>query len=463
MKKNNSTEKLEKAAEMAEDSFRVLFQEPVNGVSRIRQINNANFLELLRDALSSIKSTLQGNEENTVRPSDFINALAEKTKSPEEFNETLESCILEILVAKELFLEERQTDQLVFYVSHAVRLLDICSHLFTDFCSASIKQSKSANGLSQISPSASRLKSVPPPFRIEDGQLPPLMLEKLRTRAFELDPFRIGRAFRFIDGVFIPVALASIRAASKFYGYTEARHKFHEYFDSFLREKSNLPLLISSLPGLGKTHFTIAHALSCENLSLILPEPESLEQPLENLISRLAARKNRKFVIFFDDINVSEVDWYYFRTNVGGSFALPTNVSIVIAANQRFPANITSRGRSFEFPIFDEIRCMEMVHDFLISLGMRNPPPDLVSVISADYVECFGQKAFDELSPRTLVHYLEKYEKDPALRKRMLDLSREEVISRPDSQIFLEANVKILKAIYGEEAIAELRKQQLGE
>ena len=451
--------KLEKDASSALDSFSVLFMEPSGNGTRMRESDNGAFLEMLNGALSLIKNSC---EPDAARAAAFINAIAEKAKSSEKFSELLESCILEVLVAKDLFSSEEKeaSEELAFFAEHAAKLLEICSHLFIDYAEITQKKSK---GLPLLSPAASKLRTNPLQFKLRKGKLAPATLEKLKERALELDPFRTGRAFRFIDGAFIPVTLASIRPASKFYGYPEARRKFREFFESFSKDKNNLPLLISSLPGLGKTHFTIAHALSFENITLILPEPESLEKPLENLLARLASRKNRRFVIFFDDVNISSIDWYYFRTNVGGSFALPPNISIVIAANHRFPANITSRGRSFEFPIFDEVRCQEMVRDFLISLGMRNPNADLISVIAADYVECFGQKAFDELSPRTLVRYLEKYEKDAALRKRTLDLSKEEVISKPDSQIFLETNVKILRALYGEEAIEELRKQQLGE
>jgi hypothetical protein len=139
------------------------------------------------------------------------------------------------------------------------------------------------------------------------------------------------------------------------------------------------------------------------NLTLILPEPGDLERPLEKLIRRLAARKDRRFVLFFDDVDAPRIDWYFFRTNVGGSFCLPSNVIIAIASNYQFPANISSRGTGLSFPMFDEIRCQEMIFDFLRSFGMRQPPAELVSVIAADYVEEFGQKFFEELSPRTLV------------------------------------------------------------
>ena len=43
----------------------------------------------------------------------------------------------------------------------------------------------------------------------------------------------------------------------------------------------------------------------------------------------------------------------------------------------------------------------------------------------------------------------------------MLELSRGEVITRPDSQVFYEMNMKLLRALYGEEAIDEVRKKEL--
>ena len=82
-------------------------------------------------------------------------------------------------------------------------------------------------------------------------------------------------------------------------------------------------------------------------------------------------------------------------------------------------------------------------------------------MISADYVEEFGQKKFEELSPRTLIRYLEIYKRDPKKRKRMLDLSRAELTSRPDAQAFYDFNVKIMKMLYGEEAINVLREEKL--
>ena len=164
---------------------------------------------------------------------------------------------------------------------------------------------------------------------------------------------------------------------------------------------------------------------------------------MEKIIRDLSQRKNRKFVLFFDDIDTRKVNWYYFRTFIGGSYMLPSNICIVIASNLDFPANISSRGRGFNFPIFDEIECQQMVTDFLMQMGMSAPPPELASVIAADYVEQFAQHAFEELSPRTLVRYLERYNQDMHKRKKMLELSRGEMYTKPDAQIFFDTNQKL--------------------
>jgi hypothetical protein len=104
-----------------------------------------------------------------------------------------------------------------------------------------------------------------------------------------------------------------------------------------------------------------------------------------------------------------------------------------------------------------------MIYDFLSDMRMKKPASELVDVIAADYVEEFGQRRFEELSPRTLARYLEKYENDLDKRKRMLDISKEEVVSRPDAAVFFDLNIKLVRSFYGEDAIEELQRKQLGE
>ncbi|HOK05325.1 MAG TPA: hypothetical protein PLN24_08745 [Victivallales bacterium] len=263
--------------------------------------------------------------------------------------------------------------------------------------------------------------------------------------SFDDEPQR--KILRRYQDNFIEVSLDSPRPIDKFFGYPTARTFFKKYLESFSLGKENSPLLITSLPGLGKTHFTISFTLAMKNLTLILCEPSDLEKPLEKIIKELSVKSNRKYVMFFDDVDTRKINWYYFRTNVGGTFNLPPNILIVIASNYDFPANIASRGRCFSFPLFDEINCMEMIHDYLLSIGMRSPSKELVSVIAADYVEEYGQRIFEELSPRTLVRYLDRFSQDTKKRIKLLNISRDKVVPIPEAAVFYETNQKVIQRL----------------
>ena len=286
--------------------------------------------------------------------------------------------------------------------------------------------------------------------------------EKIVEIALMRDPFARSRTFRYIKGKFTPCSVKNI-PVEKFFGFHAVREQFREHLSNFAANKGNVPLLVSSLPGLGKTQFSINYTLNLPDLTLIFAEPETLSQDLEELIAQLALRKRRKFAVFFDDIEPENINWYNFRTNVGGSAVLPGNIMFILASNYHFPINILSRGREITFPVFDEIRCLEMVEDFLLDFGMKNADENLASVIAAGYIEDFGQKKFTELSPRTLIRYLEKFRTDAPLRKKMLDMSRQEMIVRPDAQLFYEFNIKLLRTLYGESYIDALREEKLRE
>ena len=344
-------------------------------------------------------------------------------------------------------------------IRHAIRFAKSLAAVLKS-CSAFREYAVQKEGgeLSRLSPAAAALSlrgSVFPRATVKG------LAMELAVRFKQNDPFAQDHSFRFKNHDFIPVELQSVRPVDKFFGYNEAKRVFREHFSGFLEGKHNLPLLISGLPGLGKTQMTISHALSYPEITLILPGPESLQTELEELIERLAASPQHKFLVFFDDIDTREINWYYFRTHVGGSFVLPRNVMTVIASNYRFPPNISSRGRAFTFPFFDEIRCQEMIEDMFLSRGMEHVSPELLSLIAADYVESFGQKLFDELSPRTLARYLELYLADQEKRRLMLELSHGDVITKPDPQAFYAQNMGLLRALYGKEAIDEIREKEL--
>ena len=344
-------------------------------------------------------------------------------------------------------------------IRHAIRFAkSLASVLKSSAALKTYAAQKAAGELSRLSPAAGALSLRGSVF---PRATPKGLAMELAAR-FELaDPFAGGRSFRYKDETFIPVELRSIRTPDQFFGYAEAKRVIEEHYAGFLDGRHNLPLLVSGLPGLGKTQMTIAYALARPEVTLVLPGPEALQEGLEALIGKLAASPQHKFIVFFDDIDTRELNWYYFRTHVGGSFALPSNVLTVIASNYRFPPNISSRGRAFTFPLFDEIRCQEMIEDLFVSRGMEHVSPELLSLIAADYVESFGQKLFDELSPRTLARYLELYLADQEKRRLMLELSRGDVITKPDPQAFYAQNMALLRALYGKEAIDEIREKEL--
>ena len=275
------------------------------------------------------------------------------------------------------------------------------------------------------------------------------------------DRFLRGRVFRFISGRFEPVQADSAKPVEKFFGFPSVRSSFQDHFQKYSAGISNVPLLINSLPGYGKTSMTISYALAEKDIVLILPEPEALEEDWHALMAPLTARRDLKFVVFFDDIDPRSINWYKFRTHVGGAFTLPDNVNVVMSANYEFPPSILSRGRKVSFPVFDEIRCMEMVEDFLRDFGLRSIPGNLVPLIAADYTEEFGQHKFTELSPRTLMRYLSIYQKNAMKRRNIVQLAMGPMITRPDPELFYEFNIELMRSLYGEEYIKRLLKERL--
>ena len=303
---------------------------------------------------------------------------------------------------------------------------------------------------------------VLPGARILFGELENFMEEgKLAAAIAGADRFLKGRVFRFIGQRFVPVQADSAKPVEKFFGFPGVRSSFQDHFRKYSAGISNIPLLINSLPGYGKTSMTVSYALAEENIVLILPEPEALEEEWNTLMGPLTARQDLKFVVFFDDIDPRSVNWYKFRTHVGGAFTLPDNVNVVLSANYEFPPSILSRGRRVSYPVFDEVRCMEMVEDFLHDFGLKSLPGNIVALIAADYTEEFGQHKFTELSPRTLMRYLGIYQKNVNKRRTIVELAMGPMITRPDPELFYEFNIELMRSLYGEEYIKRLLKERL--
>ena len=462
----------------AESSIKLLFTKLDKGQTEFVNIFRRNFIQNYIIVLNKILIDLNRFSDDNESARRIFTVLNPEADSIDALNQLFIDC-----QGKDLMtcLEEAVFDALIlhgvleklkapdsdteFFISHAARL---CSSVgaVSDFIELLETEAGKDNRLSRLRPGIKGLLKGKSCINLPDGRISSKTMELLNRKALEADPFSGGKAFRYLDDKFMPVELGSIRPVDEFFGYTHVRRTFEEHFREFSQQKTNLPLLVCSLPGLGKTHLTISYTLHQDNLTLILPEPEDLEKTLQPLIEKLANRKDRRFIIFFDDVDPVRINWYYFRTNIGGSFSLPDNVSVVIASNFEFPANILSRGRAVKFPLFDEIRCLEMIEEFLKSRGMKHRNPNLELVIAADYIEDFGQRKFEELSPRTLIRYLQIYQHDIKKRKKMLDMTRMEVFTKPDPQVFYEFNAKLMRSLYGDEILDALReeniKQQLG-
>lgn len=303
---------------------------------------------------------------------------------------------------------------------------------------------------------------LPPAGRmLRQGSPVPKNPEEVRKKLMTFDPLSGGRAFQYAAGKLTPIVLDTIRKVDAFYGFTSVRRQFKSQFDSFLSGISSVPLLITSLPGHGKTQLTIAHAMASPDVTLITADEAVLSRELPELLERLALRPDRKFVVFFDDLDPDKVDFYAFRTHVGGTFSPPSHVMLALASNYEFPPSILSRGVSIQFPTFDDVRCEEMVEDFLFSHGFRHANRNIISLLASRYTEAFGQKEFTELSPRTLIRFLDRYERNPQLRRDAVELACGQVIPRPDDQLFYEFNIRLMRKLYGKEYIENLLKDRL--
>ncbi|MEG1979307.1 MAG: DUF815 domain-containing protein [Victivallaceae bacterium] len=473
-KNNFSLEQLAMQVKLAQAGLRLLFRYDGDFFEPRREFLNmerAKFVRILNQALLLILHELECGEpalqerlhlvcSDQVDAVDALNELADCGEG-DDFAQKCENAIFDALQMRGVNFAQLTAEELPaevdYYLTHAVRVAQTVE-IFRCYV-ALLTRNSSLPGAGRLRPKVYR--------QLENNSMLsswnfPAELSKIQQRALECDPFSRGRAFRWRSGHFFLADSEKIRPWPEFFGYEGVRNKFERFFAEFASGVNNLPLLICGLPGQGKTHLSISAALQHHNLTLIMPEPENLEENLAELIQFLKSRPTHKFVIFFDDIEPERINWYYFRTNVGGSMTLPGNVCIVIASNYEFPVNIVSRGYGIKFPIFDEIRCCEMIADYLTQHGMRRGNTDrLCSVMAADYLEEFAQRRFDELSPRTLVRYLDIFDRDRNRRIKMVEASRNELITRPDPQMFFEFNLRIMKSLYGQDYLDEMLRERL--
>jgi len=261
----------------------------------------------------------------------------------------------------------------------------------------------------------------------------------------EQDKFSEGPTYRAVGRRILPAPVGAIRAVNDFYGYKRERRFFADHFDAFAAGEATRPLLLSGLPGVGKTHLTIAHVLAANDLVLINADQGQLSQDLEWLIATLGHYRYRRFVLFFDDIDVDRVDWTMFRNQVDGFLPYSDNVAVVIASNFEFPARVRSRCKSYGFRPMDPNVCQEIVADYLerrkgIRWADDRLKTALVATIAIDYVHMFRSGRLTELTPRSLVRYFEYLDGAPARLRRLIKNSTLALIQFPTEEVFFESN-----------------------
>lgn len=277
------------------------------------------------------------------------------------------------------------------------------------------------------------------------------LVRKIREHIKSRDTFASSRTFRPIHAELFPGPLGEIRSLDTFYGYKKEQAFFAAHFGAFMRGEKGHPLLLSGMPGVGKTHLTIAFALSLNEMTLINAGQESLEAPLEELMDTLGRYHYRRFVLFFDDVDPENVDWSHFRNQVDGYLPYVGNVAIIIATNGEFSARIRSRCKVFEFRPMNPEVCQEFVIDYLEEhRWMSQPYPNLVSTVAADYASMFKRGILNELTPRSLIRYFEMLEGDKEKIRRLIRESLEEIVRVPSEEAFIESNKQVSERIHHE-------------
>jgi len=287
-------------------SFRVIF-----GAEQPADDHTAYLASLIK----AVESELLTSDKNAARCTtitddtpdsiDFITLIAEDSE------DTSLAEHLERLIWLTLLNKKCSDEDIEFYAQHAARLCNLLPVLLNDHLLPENNQ------LSRLSPRVSRfIKTLWEHGFETEGE--PATASNLRERSRRFDQFYQADAFRYLNGTFYETKLESVKPVNEFYGFSAIRQRFQQYFENFAKGEPCVPLLISSLPGLGKTQFTVSYTKAHQNLTLILPEPSALEDDLEHLISALARRTHHRFVIFFDDIDTATVNWFHFRTHVGG-------------------------------------------------------------------------------------------------------------------------------------------------
>ncbi len=453
---------LQSRVERVIGSFDLLFREPRDGRLVVRAVAHREMVETYARLLGSIQRELAG-ERPAAGQADAIDYLNQLTRLAatrplaERLGEALCDALLDWLPTD----AHADADRLGFAAEHARRLVGQGLAVVTDY----IKQVRSADPAAsdRIIPGA--LGEFPPQLAwlADKKKLNAAALDRLLRVIHEQDQFATHRTYRAIGGQIMPDAIGDIRPLDRLFGYVNEKHFLEAHFSAFAEGRSVPPLLLYGLPGLGKTHFTIAYTLAYE-LVLVGADQDHLGQPLHDLLAVLGRHRHRRFVLFFDDIDAEAADWSHFRHHVSGYLPYPGNVSMVIASNVPFPANVRSRCTSFEFRPMDPVVTTEIIEDYLRKqVGMQNPSRRLAGVVAADFVNEYVNGPLPELTPRSLIRYLEMFERDDNRRLALLTESLQPAARMPTVEPFMESNRKLLEEMNRDRQRYQWKPQQFME
>ncbi len=269
----------------AESSIKLLFTELNNGQTEFVNIFRRNFIQNYIIVLNKVLIDLNRFSEDKESAKRIFIVLNSEADSIDALNQLfmdcqgkslmtcLEEAIFDALILHDVLknLKDSNNDT-AFFISHAAQ---ICSsvEVIKDFIELMQNEAGENNRLSRLRPGITDLLKGESCINLPEGKVSSKTMDLLNQKALQADPFSGGKAFRYLNDKFTPVELGSIRAVDEFFGYTYVRKTFEEHFREFSQQKTNLPLLVCSLPGLGKTHLTISYTLEHDNLTLILPEP----------------------------------------------------------------------------------------------------------------------------------------------------------------------------------------------
>ncbi|MEI6731708.1 MAG: DUF815 domain-containing protein [archaeon] len=232
----------------------------------------------------------------------------------------------------------------------------------------------------------------------------------------------------YYDKQFTQYTVRKVKPVEQFFGYPLVKRRLTDSFDSLTAGQITLPILMDGPPGIGKTELFLSFAQKY-NSPIVVSDQENLSKNLEDLLSNLG-KVNKKFFLFFDDVNPSNIDWHPFRNNVCGVGNYPANVLIGIATNERFPDNVTSRCNYVVIPEFSLGIAKEMGRDYLVHQKLKSPKmiQSMINGFIIDYISSYKSTGtVSEISPRSFIRHMDYISASPERREKILLISKGEM------------------------------------